>query len=82
MMFLAKRSWLLRWLSCAVASEACAAERLAVSLRDGGAIGDVIEVEEGLTCLHSLTFGDVDLGDEACTLGADLGIVSPRMTAG
>ena len=32
-------------------------------------------MEEGLTCLHALTFGDVDLGDEARYLGADLGIV-------
>ena len=28
-----------------------------------------------MTCLHALTFGDVDLGDEARYLGADLGIV-------
>ena len=32
-------------------------------------------MEEGLTCLHSLTFGDVDLGDEARYLGANLRIV-------
>ena len=32
-------------------------------------------MEEGLTRLHALTFGDVDLGDEARYLGANLGIV-------
>ena len=32
-------------------------------------------MEEGLTRLHALTFGDVDLGDEARDLGANLRIV-------
>ena len=32
-------------------------------------------MEEGLTRLHALTFGDVDLGDEARYLGANLRIV-------
>ena len=32
-------------------------------------------MEEGLPGLHALTFGDVDLGDEARYLGTNLGIV-------
>ena len=45
------------------------------SLRDGCAIRDIIELEEGLTSLHALTFGDENLGDEARHLRADLGII-------
>ena len=47
------------------------------SLIDGRAIGDVVELEEGLPRTDSLALADEDLGDEARDLGADLGVILP-----
>ena len=41
---------------------------------DGGAIGDIFELEEGLPCFGSLTFVYKYLGDDPRDLGANLGI--------
>ena len=41
---------------------------------DGGSIGDIFELEEGLPCFDSLTFVYKYLGDDPRDLGANLGI--------